>query len=76
MGLGHRNTVLAIYVVALLFGICAVVSFFDEIGGLIMLGCLLLIYDLFVEYTGMLNSKYRPLLSMIEKITHKKIEKK
>lgn len=76
MGLGHRNTVLAIYVVALLFGICAVVSFFDEIGGLIMLGCLLLIYDLFVEYTGMLNSKYRPLLSMIEKITHKRIEKK
>lgn len=76
MGLGHRNTVLAIYMIALLFGVCAVVSFYDEIGGLIMLGCLLVGYDLFVEYTGMLNPKYRPLLSIVEKVSHKRFERK
>lgn len=76
MGLGHRNTVLAMYAVALLFGICAVISFFDESAGMIMLGMLILTYDLFVEYTGMLNPHYRPILSLLEKITHKKIGKK
>lgn len=47
--LGHRNTVLVLYLVTALFGGCAVLSYFNEQWGMIMLVLLTIVAEIFVE---------------------------
>lgn len=67
--LGHRNTVLVLYLVTVLFGGCAVLSYFSEQWGVIMLITLTLLAELFVEATEMINPKWHPLLGLCRRLT-------
>ena len=52
----------------ILFSACAIISFFNEKLGLILLIVLSLVFELFIEYTGMINPKYHPLLGLSRRI--------
>ena len=58
--LGHRNTVLVLYLVTALFGGTAVLSYFNEQWGMIMLVVLTIVAEIFVEATEMINPKWHP----------------
>ncbi|MDD6468147.1 MAG: MraY family glycosyltransferase [Erysipelotrichaceae bacterium] len=66
--LGQRETVLIIYGITILFGFAAYLFVVDETLGLIMLGFLILTCEIFIEATGMVSKKYRPLLGLINRM--------
>ena len=67
--LGHRNTVLILYVVTALFAIAAIITYFNPKTGLAVIFVLFIAADLFIEFTGMINPRFHPLLSMVNRIT-------
>lgn len=69
---GHRNTVLILYAVSMLFGLCAIVNFFNPTIGTVMIIILLLFAGIFIELTGMINHNFHPLLSIYRKIFTRK----
>ncbi|MEA5026810.1 MAG: MraY family glycosyltransferase [Erysipelotrichaceae bacterium] len=68
LNLGHRNAVLALYATTLVFSICAIISYFDKTLGLILLLILSLFFELFIEYTGMINPKYHPIIGLSRRL--------
>ncbi|MBQ9047269.1 MAG: undecaprenyl/decaprenyl-phosphate alpha-N-acetylglucosaminyl 1-phosphate transferase [Solobacterium sp.] len=66
---GHRRTVLILYAVTALFAAAAVLTYFDPTLGIWMILALLILSDLFIEFTGMINPKWHPVLSLINKLT-------
>lgn len=62
--LGHRNAVLALYLTTIAFSACAIISFFNEKIGILLLVLLSILFEIFIEYTGMINPKYQPLFSL------------
>ena len=70
--LGHKNAVLTLYAVTAAFSLTALAFYYSHKIGALLLLILLIIFDLFIEYTGMLNPKYRPLLKLIDKLTETK----
>ncbi|MBR2989966.1 MAG: undecaprenyl/decaprenyl-phosphate alpha-N-acetylglucosaminyl 1-phosphate transferase [Solobacterium sp.] len=66
--LGHRKTVLILYLVSALFGLASILAYFYPAPGLIVVLVLLVMADIFIEYTGMVNPKYHPLLSISNRI--------
>ena len=68
LNLGHRNAVLALYMTTLLFSVCAIISFYNEKWGVILLLILSIFFELFIEYTGMINPKYHPLIGLSRRI--------
>lgn len=73
MHFGHRNTVLAMYAMSAMFGVSAIVSYFNELAGLCMVVVLVVLFDIFVEYTGMVNIKYHPLISLFNTLFGKMV---
>ncbi|NLC95979.1 MAG: undecaprenyl/decaprenyl-phosphate alpha-N-acetylglucosaminyl 1-phosphate transferase [Erysipelotrichaceae bacterium] len=69
LNLGHRNTVIVLYIVAALFGCAAILSYFNETYGLIMIVILLFLAELFVEITGMINDKFHPMIGLCRRLT-------
>jgi UDP-GlcNAc:undecaprenyl-phosphate GlcNAc-1-phosphate transferase len=67
--LGHRNTVLVLYVVTLLFALAAIITYFNPKAGLAVILVLFLGADLFIEFTGMINPHFHPILSMVNRLT-------
>ena len=67
--LGHRNTVLVLYVVTALFAIAAIITYFNPKIGLAVIFVLFIAADLFIEFTGMINPRFHPLLTMVNRIT-------
>ena len=67
--LGHRKTVEVLYVVTALFALAAIVTWFNPKLGCIMVFLLVLGADLFIEYTGMINPKFHPILSLVNRLT-------
>jgi UDP-GlcNAc:undecaprenyl-phosphate GlcNAc-1-phosphate transferase len=67
--LGHRNTVLVLYVVTALFSLAAVLTYFHPKRGFAVILLLFLGADLFIEYTGMINPRFHPLLSLLNRLT-------
>ena len=67
--LGHRRTVLILYVVTLLFAGAAVLSYFRPKLGMVIVVGLLLGAEIFIEYTGMINPHFHPLLSVANRLT-------
>ncbi len=67
--LGHRRTVLVLYVVSALFGLASILSYFYPKAGAFVIAVLLVMADIFIEYTGMINPKYHPLLTLCSRIT-------
>lgn len=73
--LGHKRTVVILYIVCLLFASSAILTYFDPLAGIKVILVLLLLADLFIEYTGMINPKWHPILSIVNKLTgHPKMD--
>jgi len=66
--LGQKGAVIVIYVVTILFGINAYFFLIDKTVGSIMLVMMILIFEVFIEYTGMISTKFRPILNLIDKL--------
>ncbi len=62
--LGHRRTVIILYIISATFGVAAITYLFDRIIGTIVLIFLIILFDIFIEYTGMINPNYHPILSL------------
>ncbi|WEV37538.1 MraY family glycosyltransferase [Lactobacillus sp. ESL0677] len=69
MGLTHRQTVLTIYALSLIFSFISLLFLLSPTWGtwLLIIG-LLLALELFVESIGLLGEKYKPLLHLTQKI--------
>lgn len=74
LDLGHRNTVLILYAVTFLFGLSAVVSYFTESLGLFLVLILFILFELFIEATGMINPKFHPIMGLFRRLTGRKKE--
>lgn len=68
IGLSHRNTVLSLYLVTLLFGLDAILVYFDEFLGILFLFLLSFLVWIFIELTGMINPKFHPVIGLIRRI--------
>lgn len=68
-GFSHRQTVLIIYGIAILFGITAVLFSQATVwGAIVLLAVMLIAIELFVELIGLAGSNYRPLLNLVRMI--------
>ena len=74
LNLGHRRTVLVLYGVSAIFAGTAYLYRYDQVLGTIVLLFLVLLFEVFIEYTGMINSKYHPILSFFKWISKNKDE--
>ena len=75
LGLGQTGAVLTIYVVATLFSITAYVYVLDQKIGFMLLLLLVFMFEIFIEYTDMISTDYRPILNLFDKITKKNRKK-
>ncbi len=71
LGLGQTGAVLVIYVVTILFGFTAYMYVTNREVGLLLLGFMILMFELFIEYTGMITPKYRPILNLLDRLLKK-----
>ncbi len=67
--LGHRRTVLILYLVTAMFAAAAILTYFNPRKGYILIAVFLVFADLFIEYTGMINPHFHPVLSVVNKLT-------
>lgn len=67
VGLSHRNTVLLLYLVTSLFGLCAIITYFHEGIGMIFLAILCLLAWIFIELTGMINPNFHPIIGFLRR---------
>ena len=76
MGLGHKKTVIVLYIVTILFGVAAILSYIHQIAGLILLIILSIVAWIFIELTGMINPKFHPIIGALRRtIKHPKKNK-
>ena len=68
-GFSHRQTVLIIYGLAILFGVAAVLFSQATVwGAIVLIIVMLLAIELFVEIIGLAGTNYRPLLNLVRMI--------
>ncbi|GEN83043.1 undecaprenyl-phosphate alpha-N-acetylglucosaminyl 1-phosphate transferase [Sporosarcina luteola] len=68
-GFSHRQTVLIIYGLAILFGVAAVLFSQATVwGAIVLILVMLLAIELFVEIIGLAGTNYRPLLNLVRMI--------
>lgn len=66
-GFTHRQAVILIYAMSIIFGLIAFVFSQATVwGSLIVIGVLLLVIELFVEMVGLVRDDYKPLLKLIK----------
>ena len=58
--LGQTKSVLILYTVTVLFSLCSYLYLFDKVGATILFVALMLLFELFVEATNMIDRKYKP----------------
>lgn len=69
LGLSHRNTVLVIYALGILFSVSAIVFSTSTLwGSILIIFSLLLITEVVAEMIGLVHEKYRPVLNIYRKI--------
>jgi UDP-GlcNAc:undecaprenyl-phosphate/decaprenyl-phosphate GlcNAc-1-phosphate transferase len=72
IGLSHRNTVLVIYALGILFSVAAVVFDTSTLwGSLLIVFGLLLLFQIIAELIGLVNERHKPLIKMYRKVTGK-----
>ena len=71
--LGHTGAVLTIYGVTALFGLTSYLYVVNRPVGMMLLLFMIIMFELFIEYTGMITPKYRPVLNTIDKMTKRHI---
>ena len=64
--LGHRNTVLVIYLFTLILSVNAYIYIYDKTLGLVSLVIIAFGIELFLELTQMISNRYRPLCAMYD----------
>jgi UDP-GlcNAc:undecaprenyl-phosphate/decaprenyl-phosphate GlcNAc-1-phosphate transferase len=65
-GYTHRQTVLIIYAIAVMFGVAAIIFSMATVwGALLVIGVLLIAIELFVESIGLVNQNYQPILKLV-----------
>ena len=69
LGFSHKGTVILLYIIASLFGLCAILMYFYRNIGIIVLAILCILMWIFIELTGMINPKFHPIISLCRKIT-------
>ena len=67
IGLSHRDTVLLLYFVTFLFGVSAVITYFNEAIGVVILAILCICAWIFIELTGMINPRFHPLIGFLRR---------
>lgn len=67
--LGHRRTVITLYIVTAMFSLAAILTYFDPRWGIVVILLLMLVFSLFIEFTGMINPHFHPLLNLINRLT-------
>lgn len=72
---GHRNSVLSIYFFTLLLSLNAYVYILNKMIGLVMLFVIGVSVELFLEITGMISNRYRPILGLWARIRRPKKKK-
>jgi UDP-GlcNAc:undecaprenyl-phosphate GlcNAc-1-phosphate transferase len=70
--LGHTGAVVTLYVVTALFGLTSYLYIVNEPLGLALLVILIIVFEIFIEYTGLISPHYRPILGLFDLITGKK----
>ena len=75
IGLSHKNTVLLLYAVTILFGASAIIMYFNETLGVIVLFVLCVIAWMFIELTGMINPKFHPIIGFLRRTIGHPIKK-
>ncbi|WP_332651190.1 glycosyltransferase family 4 protein [Lysinibacillus sp. 54212] len=66
LGFSHRQTVLLIYSIAIMFGLCAIIFSMAKVWGAILLITVILVaVELFVEVIGLAGKNYRPLINFV-----------
>lgn len=76
LGLSHRQTVIVIYGVSIMFGLSAI--FFTQAtlwGAVLIVGLLLIALELAVEAIGLVGKSYRPILGRVQRISQKQQQK-
>ncbi|EKU48519.1 glycosyltransferase family 4 protein [Staphylococcus massiliensis] len=72
LGYSHRQTVILIYSIAILFSIASIILYLSQPWGVLMMFILIIItIELIVEFTGLIDDNYKPLLKLISKKTQK-----
>jgi len=69
IGFSHRNTVLMLYLVSFLFGVDAIIIFYHQTLGIIILLVLCFLACIFIELTGMINPKVHPIIALCRRVT-------
>lgn len=65
LGFSHKQTVLLIYAIAVLFGLAAIIFSMAKVWGAILLITVILVaIELFVEVIGLAGKNYRPLINL------------
>ncbi len=67
--LSHRNAVILLYIVTFIFGVDALITYFDEVLGMVILFFLCVVAWVFIELTGMINPRFHPLVGLCRRIT-------
>ncbi|MGX6446095.1 glycosyltransferase family 4 protein [Neobacillus sp. K501] len=76
-GFTHRQTVLLIYAMSIVFGLAAFIFSQATVwGSLIVIATLLLVIELFVEKIGLVREDYKPLLNLIKDLKLVKLRNK
>lgn len=71
LGYSHRQTVLLIYSIAILFSLSSIILYLSQLLGVVLMFILILItIEMIVEFTGLIDDNYRPLLKLIAKKNH------
>jgi UDP-GlcNAc:undecaprenyl-phosphate GlcNAc-1-phosphate transferase len=72
LGLSHRNTVLVIYGIGIIFSISAIIFSASTLWGSIFIVAVLLIAgEIVAEIIGLVNERYKPMLKFYRKVTGK-----
>ncbi|WP_413364874.1 glycosyltransferase family 4 protein [Lysinibacillus sp. 3P01SB] len=66
LGFSHRQTVLIIYGIAMLFGLFAIIFSMAKVwGAILLITVILVVIELFVEVIGLAGKNYRPLINFV-----------
>ncbi len=63
--LGQTKSVLILYFVTILFSVCSYIYLFDKLFATILFLILMLLFEIFVEITNMIDRKYKPILTIM-----------
>ncbi len=63
--LGQTKSVLTLYAATLLFSLCSYLYLYNELAAMILFIILMIIFEIFVEATNMIDRTYKPVLTIL-----------